>query len=170
MYVPVITYQTIPDIVGIDIDDFVRASLPYMDTDTYSWPPGCTTEAAKLAVIHDIIASYAAFPNGLIYTMTVDGRVVAVNFGRVINDTLRGLMVLVRPDANGSRAFYYSTEALTALVQFVKSQGLQYLEGVQIPNSRMREPFKGLGITDADYKRVEIYPSGEADIFRYKVE
>jgi len=166
-----ISHTRIDNLDGIVIDDFIRASLPYMDKNTYVWPEHCVDEASKLEEIHRVLGTYMAHQNVFIYTSSRDDYTLSVNFGLRLGTTFRALLSFIRPDANGARSFAYDPLFFQDWNDFLKREGFQFLEGLTVPSSGVRGTMRNFDITDEDYQLDGEVP-GPIDtyVFRYEVK
>ena len=160
------TYQTFTTLDGIDIDTFIRASIPYMDAGTYDWPPQCVDEASKIAFLRGYIDELIGLSNTYSYYMTIDGYMVSVMFCQKFGTTLRTLLTFVRPDKNGSRAFNYRPKTFAAWKQFLASEGFDQMEGLVTRDSPLKKLMAVDGVTEYEDKQVG---GGVTPTFTYKV-
>ena len=160
-------YQTFTTLDGIDIDDLILSSIPYMDAGTYEWPEQCVDTASKLAFIRGYIDQLMGFSGSYNYHMSLDGRVVSIMFCFRIGSTLRTLLSFIRPDKDGSRSFVYNPEAFPPWKAFLASEGFTDMEGLMVQNSPMHKAIVKEGVTEFEDK---VIGSGVVSTFTYKVE
>lgn len=160
------TYQTFTSLEGIDIDDLILSSIPYMDAGTYEWPAQCVDTQSKLEFLRGYIDELMGFSGSYSYHMTIDGRIVSVMFGFRIGSTLRTLLSFIRPDKTGSRAFNYRPESFAAWKQFLASEGFDRMEGLTTRDSAMKKVMATDGVTAYEDKPIG---SGLAHTFTYEV-
>ena len=149
-----ITYQPFTSLDGVNIDEFILSSIPYMDAGTYKWPEQCVDTQTKLAFIKNYIAELMSFPSFFGCSQAVDGYTTNYAFGFRIGGNYRALLFFTRPDANGSRAINYNPEAFAAWNDFLLSQGFTEYEGLVIKGSQTTKAVAVGGVTEYTDKEI----------------
>lgn len=120
-------------IESINEEDFNRlfdASLPSMDAGSYKWDlfPDINTEEEKRAHIKSSFESFLNDPNGIVFQVRQDDRVLQYNGGTLIDNHLLWMMGLIGTNVNGSKSFMYAEEYHDAEAQFWSDMNIQSWE------------------------------------------
>lgn len=105
-------------------------SLPAMDAGSYQWNlfPHITTVEEKRNHIRANFEAYANDPNGIVFQVRQDDRVLQYNCGTLINNHLTWVLGLVGTDINGSKSFMYAEDYHDAEAQFWTDTNIQSWE------------------------------------------
>lgn len=87
-------------------------SLPAMDAGSYKWDlfPHITTEQQKRDHIRDNFISIPSQPNGILFQVKQDDRVLQYNCGTLKDGHLVWILGLIGKDINGSKSFMYAED------------------------------------------------------------
>lgn len=105
-----ITFSTVTSIDDTEFDDLFAASLPDLDAGSYPWHlfPQIVTVEDKRS--HMRAAYDRLLEDGIVWRVADSDGVLLLNAGEQTGDTLRWVLGLVKPDASGSKSYFYSEE------------------------------------------------------------
>lgn len=155
----------------ISFDQLFADSLAALDSGTYPWPDGVSTEQEKKDYFRSIIETVLTFDNCLCIKSVDSGtKNTSAIIGTVIDGKMYGAISLLSPDLSGSKAYVYDSAVRDNLKSVMSANGALEMVGFMPPSS----PLKGgvsqrHNLSSADYHAREndtsIQPVFDTDTF-----
>ena len=148
-----IEHSVFTSIDEISFDQLFADSLAALDSGTYPWPDGISTEQEKKDYFRSIIETILTFDNCLCIKSVDSGtKNTSAIIGTVVDGKMYGAISLLSPDLAGSKSYVYDSAVRDNLKMVMLLHGATEMVGFMPPSSPLKNGVSQRhGLSASDY-------------------